>query len=207
MVEPHVISCWDLPVLQQECRASPSECWSPVLGEWEIVFPSLSTTRRQVKLRASPFQKPCCWTGGGKGLWGCWAWAQLVWVAVTGDISFSQCEMSLQAVAEAWTRLLLDQLLCWRPVSRAGFTSPTFLLVGKMELRVSNAKMTWIQGNHCVCFLSCLKSVVEKARPHPYCYFCFRCNTHVLNLFAKPRLDKGLVPDLTITSRALGILG
>lgn len=59
MVEPPVNSCWDLPVLQQECRQTHLNAdHLSFVSDGRLFFPSFGTMCGQRNPRASPFQKP-----------------------------------------------------------------------------------------------------------------------------------------------------
>lgn len=186
-------------------------------GEQEIVFPPVSTTHGQVKPRASPFSRSRAGYPGADRRWE--RFVRMLGLSSAGVrgghwrcFLLPDEEMSLQAASSGVHQAPAGSaplLKAWAVLGSPVLGVPLSCWLGRWSSGSRMLKWPGLKKSSllfCVCFLSCIKSVVEKARPHPYCYFCFRCNTHVLNLFAKPRLDRGFVPDLTITSRALGIL-
>lgn len=151
VVEPPFNSCWDLPVLQQECRRTHlSADHLSFVSDGRLFFPSFDTVHGQRNPRASPFQKPP-WEArsvqarvpmevGEEGLVRMLGLNLGDCMTITADISLSCSQKMLLSAASS----VVDHIL-----SRSTYTdvlnwpeNSTFLLLaGRREHREPNTKI------------------------------------------------------------------
>lgn len=125
-------------------------------------------------------------------------------VTVTRDTFFSHSQMMLllaasSEVVHVLTRSTDSAVLNWPEPSE-------FPSAGKTARGVIITRMTCSSGEVNVHAFYPKQTRMEEARSHPHHSLWFHCNTGFLNLFVKTRPGTRIVPDLTLTSRALWVL-